>query len=150
SGRARKHRRNGDPLEPRRGRGGSNDRNPRRTSGVTETVASCHDVVVEYGSGDARLRALDGVDFSARAGERVALRGRSGSGKTTLLHVLGGLVRPTAGSVEIEGRELTTLDEAARSATRRSSVAYVFQGSNLLPTFTAYENVAFVGRTVED
>lgn len=110
---------------------------------MSDALASCHDVVVEYGRGDARVRALDGVDFFIGRGERVALRGRSGSGKTTLLHVLGGLVEPAAGSVEVDGRELTTLDAAARTSTRATSVAFVFQGSNLLPTFTAYENVAF-------
>ena len=79
-------------------------------------------------------------------GERVALRGRSGSGKTTLLHVLGGLVAPTAGTVEVEGRSFATLDDEARRRIRSSSVAYVLQGSNLLPTFTAFENVAFAAR----
>jgi ABC-type lipoprotein export system ATPase subunit len=73
----------------------------------------------------------------------VALFGRSGSGKTTLLHVLGGLVEPTSGQVEWEGRPLSSLDAAARGALRAHGIAYVFQGGNLLPHFTAYENVAF-------
>jgi putative ABC transport system ATP-binding protein len=94
--------------------------------------AFCTDVVLEYGSGENRVRALDGVTVRVEAGDRLALRGRSGSGKTTLLHVLGGLVEPDRGEVGREGR-----------------VAYVFQGSNLLPTFTAYENVAFAARSVE-
>lgn len=89
-------------------------------------VAKCIDVVVQYGDGAGAVRALDGVSVSVGSGDRVALRGRSGSGKTTLLHVLGGLVRPSAGTVE-----------------RTAHHAYVFQGSNLLPTFDAFENVAF-------
>ena len=109
-------------------------------------IAACRDVVVEYGVGAGRVRALDGVSMEIRPGERLALRGRSGSGKTTLLHTLGGLVRPTSGEVEVEGRPLATLDEEARRRVRSSRIAYVFQGSNLLPTFTAYENVAFAAR----
>ena len=77
------------------------------------------------------MRALDGVTLEVVHGDRVALRGRSGSGKTTLLHVLGGLVQPDEGEVE--------LGDAA---------AFVFQGANLLPTFTAFENVAFAARAV--
>ena len=113
---------------------------------MSDAIARCRGVVVEYGGGPARVRALDGVDFGVGRGERVALRGRSGSGKTTLLHVLGGLVAPTAGTVEVEGRSLATLDDEARRRIRSSSVAYILQGSNLLPTFTAFENVAFAAR----
>ena len=110
------------------------------------TVASCRELVVEYGSGDGRVRALDGVSLDVASGERLALRGRSGSGKTTLLHALGGLVEPTAGEVELDGRPLATLDEEARRRIRASRIAYVFQGANLLPTFTGFENVAFAIR----
>src|SRR5439155_17302199 len=78
--------------------------------------------------------------------DSLALLGRSGSGKTTLLHVLGGLVEPAAGSVEWQGWPLATLDAAARGALRAHGIAYVFQGGNLLPHFTAFENVAFAAR----
>ncbi len=75
--------------------------------------------------------------------ERVALWGRSGSGKTTLLHVLGGLVVPSEGRVMWKAQELSSLDDAARGRARARGIAYVFQGSNLLSHFTAFENVAF-------
>src|SRR5581483_2750454 len=78
-----------------------------------------------------------------RSGDSLALLGRSGSGKTTLLHVLGGLVEPTRGGVEWHGRPLASLDLAARGAVRAHGIAYVFQGANLLPHFTAFENLAF-------
>ena len=93
---------------------------------LLEAIATCRDVSVVYGEGDAAVRALDGVSLDVRRAESIALLGRSGSGKTTLLHVLGGLVEPTTGSVEWHGR-----------------LGYVFQGANLLPHFTAFENVAF-------
>jgi ABC-type lipoprotein export system ATPase subunit len=73
----------------------------------------------------------------------VALWGRSGSGKTTLLHVLGGLVVPSEGRVMWKAQELSSLDEAARGRARALGIAYIFQGSNLLSHFTAFENVAF-------
>src|SRR5437762_6340741 len=107
------------------------------------TLAVCRSLTVTYGDGDARVDALSGVDFAVEQGDSVALLGRSGSGKTTLLHVLGGLVEPSAGVVESKGRPLDSLDRAARLGLRGRGIAYVFQGANLLPYFTAAENVAF-------
>jgi len=109
------------------------------------TLSVCENVSVVYGEGEARVEALSDFDFSVWTGESVALWGRSGSGKTTILHVLGGLVAPTSGNVKWRGEPLSTLDVAARARARRQGIAYVFQGSNLLPHFTAYENVAFTG-----
>ena len=109
-------------------------------------LALAHEVSVTYGRRDAEVRALDRVDFEVQEGETVALLGRSGSGKTTLLHVLGGLLAPTDGAVEWKGSSLVSLDHAARRDLRRRGIAYVFQGANLLPYFTAYENVAFAAR----
>ena len=97
---------------------------------MSELLASCRDVVVEYGTSEASVRALDGVHLDVQTGERLALRGRSGSGKTTLLHVLGKLVEPNRGRVDLHS----------------DKVAFVFQSSNLLPSFTAYENVSFAAR----
>jgi ABC-type lipoprotein export system ATPase subunit len=106
-------------------------------------LAACDGVSVVYGDGPARVVALDDVDLRIAPGERLALWGRSGSGKTTLLHVLGGLVTPTAGAVSWHGSPLSSLDAAARGRARAQGIAYVFQGANLLPSFTAFENVAF-------
>jgi putative ABC transport system ATP-binding protein len=113
--------------------------------GERTALSACENVSVVYGEGEARVEALRDFDFSVRRGESVALWGRSGSGKTTILHVLGGLVAPTNGTVKWRGQPLSTLDVAARAQARRDGIAYVFQGSNLLPHFTAYENVAFTG-----
>lgn len=90
-------------------------------------LVRCSGVSVAYGSGEARVVALENVGFEVGEAETVALLGRSGSGKTTLLHVLGGLVQPTSGTVERE----------------RHRSSYVFQSANLLPYFTAFENVSF-------
>jgi ABC-type lipoprotein export system ATPase subunit len=109
----------------------------------TTTLSECDRLTVSYGEGHAKVTALDDVSLTLRAGERLALWGRSGSGKTTVLHALGGLVEPTSGEVRWHGEPLSTLDAAARGRARARGIAYVFQGSNLLPHFTAYENVAF-------
>jgi len=108
-----------------------------------EALAACRDVEVQYGQGESAVRAVAGVDLEISPCESMALLGRSGSGKTTLLHVLGGLVEPSSGVVEWHGRPLASLDRAARGAVRTKGLAFVFQGANLLPHFTAVENVAF-------
>jgi ABC-type lipoprotein export system ATPase subunit len=113
------------------------------TVATRTTLAACQGVEVVYGAGPARVVALAGVDLSVPEGDHVALLGRSGSGKTTLLHVLGGLIVPTAGTVLFRGRSLSSLDAAARGAARAGAIAYVFQGSNLLPNLSAWENIAF-------
>lgn len=110
---------------------------------TVEELSCCRAVTVSYGDGLARVTALDGVDFEVREGERVSLFGPSGSGKTTVLHVLGGLVLPDRGEVTWRGGPLSTLDASARGRVRARGIAFVFQGANLLPTFSAYENVAF-------
>jgi putative ABC transport system ATP-binding protein len=112
-------------------------------------LAEARRVSVVHGSGHAAVHALRDVDFEVREGSSSALWGRSGSGKTTLLHLLGGLLEPTSGAVLWHGEPLAPLDAAARARVRRHGIAYVFQGSNLLPHFSAYENVAFAMRGTE-
>lgn len=109
-------------------------------------LAGCQGVTVIYGTGEARVEALRDVDLEIAAGEHLALLGRSGSGKTTLLHVLGGLVVPSSGAVRWKDAPLSSLDAAARGRARAQGIAYVFQGSNLFPHLTAWENIAFAAR----
>lgn len=92
--------------------------------------------------GDAAVPAVRGVDLQVEAGEFVAITGASGSGKSTLLHMLGGITRPTAGRVLLEGVDLAVLDDDALAAVRRRRIGFVFQRYNLLPELTLVENVA--------
>ncbi|MEA2216001.1 MAG: putative transport system ATP-binding protein [Solirubrobacteraceae bacterium] len=113
------------------------------TSSFSAELIRCRNVSVVHGTGPAQVSALLDIDLAVRPGERLALHGASGSGKTTLLHVLGGLLVPTRGVVSWQGEPLSTLDAAGRGRARAAGIAFVFQSSNLLPTFTAFENVAF-------
>ena len=108
-----------------------------------QVVSRCRALSVVFRVGAERVAALRGVDLSVTQGQSLALLGRSGSGKTTLLQAMGGLISPTEGVVEWMGSSLADLDAAARSRARAVGIAYVFQGANLLPTLTAFENVAF-------
>jgi len=101
-------------------------------------------VTKTYGTGDAAVHALDDVDFTVEAGEVVVVMGPSGAGKTTFLTISGGLLRPTRGTVELSGMEITTLSERELPDIRRKHVGFVFQSFNLLESLTAIENVALV------
>lgn len=94
-----------------------------------------------YGSGDAMVRALDGVNLSVEEGEFAAIVGTSGSGKSTLLHMMGGLDRPTSGSVEVAGQKIFELTDDALTIFRRRKIGFVFQSFNLVPVLNVYENI---------
>ncbi|HLB44551.1 MAG TPA: ATP-binding cassette domain-containing protein, partial [Candidatus Limnocylindrales bacterium] len=97
-----------------------------------------------YGSGSVAVHALRDVSLEIGAGEFVVVLGPSGSGKTTLMDVVGGIERPTGGTVEVAGRQLAALDDAGLTEFRRQTVGFVFQFFNLIPTLTALENVQLV------
>ena len=106
-----------------------------------DTVIQIRDVVKHYGNGASQVRALQGVDLDVRAGEVLALMGPSGSGKTTLLSIMGCILRATAGSVRIAGREMVGLPESELPRVRLQHFGFIFQGFNLFPALTARENV---------
>ncbi|NKY52012.1 ABC transporter ATP-binding protein [Nocardia vermiculata] len=100
------------------------------------------DIVREYRVGEQRVRALDKVSLRIEAGEFTSIIGPSGSGKSTLLHLLGALDSPDSGSITFQGEEIGTLDDNRQSEFRRHRVGFIFQFFNLLPTLSAWENVA--------
>ena len=107
-----------------------------------------------YGSGDTEVQALDGVNLSVDSGEFVAIVGTSGSGKSTLLHMLGGLDRPTSGSVIVDGKDIFSLKDEALTIFRRRKIGFVFQSYNLVPVLNARENIVLPiqldGRQVDE
>ena len=105
------------------------------------TILQTKDLRKIYGAGETEVRALDGVDLSVEKGEFVAVVGTSGSGKSTLLHMLGGLDRPTSGSVTVDGREIFSLKDEALTIFRRRKIGFVFQNYNLVPVLNVYENI---------
>ena len=94
-----------------------------------------------YGDGETQVRALDGVDLAVEPGEFVAIVGTSGSGKSTLLHMLGGLDRPTSGSVTVDGKDLFSLKDEALTIFRRRKIGFVFQSYNLVQVLSVWENI---------
>ena len=104
-------------------------------------ILETKDLRKTYGSGEAEVRALDGVDLCVESGEFVAIVGSSGSGKSTLLHMLGGLDRPTSGTVTVDGRELSTLKDEELTIFRRRKIGFVFQSYNLVPVLSVWENI---------
>ena len=107
-----------------------------------------------YGSGDTEVKALDGVNLRVENGEFVAIVGTSGSGKSTLLHMLGGLDRPTSGSVIVDGKDIFRLKDEALTIFRRRKIGFVFQSYNLVPVLNVYENIVLPvqldGRRVDE
>jgi len=105
-------------------------------------VIETRNLAKQFGTGDVRVDALRGIDLRIEQSEFVAIMGPSGSGKSTLLALLGGIDVPTSGQVLLEGTDLATLSDDARTLMRRRRIGFVFQAFNLLPTLTAEENVS--------
>ena len=108
---------------------------------MSETILTARDLRRSFGSGDARVDVLRGVDLDLLPGEIVALLGPSGSGKSTLLQAVGLLEGGFDGALSIEGEDAATLDQRGRTALRRAKIGFVYQFHHLLPDFSAIENV---------
>ncbi len=105
-------------------------------------IIEFQDVVRTYGTGDAKQNAVDGVSFEIQEGEFVVILGQSGAGKSTVLNMLGGMDVPTSGKVMIDGQEVSAMKDKQLSEYRAKTIGFVFQFYNLIPSLTAYENVA--------
>lgn len=99
------------------------------------------DLKKHYGSGESMVKALDGVSLSIEKGKFTAIVGTSGSGKSTLLHMLGGLDKPTSGSVKVSGKELSDMNDEQLTIFRRRQIGFIFQNYNLVPILNVYENI---------
>lgn len=105
------------------------------------TILETKELKKYYGSGDTAVHALDGVDLTVENGEFVAIVGTSGSGKSTLLHMLGGLDRPTSGTVTVDGKEIFSLKDEELTIFRRRKIGFVFQNYNLVPVLNVCDNI---------
>lgn len=105
------------------------------------SILKAVDLKKVYGQGESEVKALDGVNLEVKKGEFVAIVGTSGSGKSTLLHMLGGLDRPTTGSVIVDGKDIFSLKDDALTIFRRRKIGFVFQAYNLVPVLNVYENI---------
>ena len=115
---------------------------PARTAATQPTaIASARGLTKVYGTGEAQVHALRGIDVDLARGELTAIMGPSGSGKSTLMHCLAGLDRPTGGTVVVDGLEVSSMSERRLTKLRRTRVGFIFQAFNLVPTLTAAENI---------
>ncbi len=108
----------------------------------TSPIIEIRDLRKIYHVGDVDVHALRGANLAVQRGEFVSIVGPSGSGKSTLFHIVGGLTPPTSGTILIDGKDLRAMSEAERTTLRRTTVGFVFQKYNLLPTLTAADNIA--------
>ena len=104
-------------------------------------ILQTRDLKKYYGAGEAQVKSLDGVNLSVEEGEFVSIVGTSGSGKSTLLHMLGGLDRPSSGSVLVGGKDIFSLKDDELTIFRRRKIGFVFQSYNLVPVLNVYENI---------
>lgn len=104
-------------------------------------ILQAKDLKKVYGAGNCAVQALDGIDLTVEKGEFVAIVGTSGFGKSTLLHMLGGLDRPTSGTVTVDGQDIFALKDEALTIFRRRKIGFVFQSYNLVPVLNVYENI---------
>lgn len=109
---------------------------------MNNVIISTHGLKKYYFVGESTVKALDGVDMTVNKGESVCIAGRSGSGKSTMLNMLAGLELPTSGTVQVASKRLESMNEKARIRFRRDDIGFVFQSYNLMPQYTALENVA--------
>src|SRR2546430_11324165 len=112
---------------------------------MSEQAISVRNLIKVFAAGEAAVRAVNGVDLDIRSGEVAMLMGPSGSGKTTLLSMIGCILRPTSGSVRIQGKEVSGLKERHLPRIRLTHIGFIFQGFNLFPALTAGENVEYIG-----
>ncbi|HEX9202065.1 MAG TPA: ABC transporter ATP-binding protein [Acidobacteriaceae bacterium] len=115
-----------------------------KTAASAEAIIQVRGLTKVYHVGDVEVHALRGVDLDIARGEFVAIVGASGSGKSTLFHILGGLTPPSAGNVVIDGKDLTRMTNTERTDLRKTTVGFVFQKYNLLPTLSAEDNIKIV------
>jgi putative ABC transport system ATP-binding protein len=108
---------------------------------MADSIISVHDLRKVYHTGELDVAALRGANLEVPRGEFLAIVGPSGSGKSTLFHILGGLAKPTSGTVVVDGENLASLTDSGRTRLRRTKVGFVFQKYNLLPTLTAEGNI---------
>jgi len=112
---------------------------------MSQWIVRARRIIKDFLMGETWVRVLHGIDLDVPRGQFLAIMGTSGSGKSTLLYQLGGLDRPTSGQIMVHGRRLDTLQSAALARLRRDEIGFIFQSANLIPTLTAWENVALPG-----
>ena len=117
---------------------------------MARKIVEFKDVVKEYGEGDGKQIAVNHIDFDIEEGEFVVILGQSGAGKSTVLNMLGGMDKPTSGEVIVDDAEVSSMNDKQLSDYRAEKVGFIFQFYNLLPSLTAYENVALTKNIVKD